>query len=296
MAQMKFKSQAFFGLVLMSALTAIVSCRQTSVQRARFKEGKAISLPVKLSAPLDKSTDLSFLHVLDDSGVSVYRPSVLSATLPAVPMTAIDLSKVSGKQLALTTLVPKLTYEASDGGKKKISCTGVQVKIAGTASTISCTITGDDAEGSPNDVISTLAYKIPTNLTKTQRDSWVSMVTACVKNGDKPYGNDSDKLLVGCNCSKSASKWPFVNYDEYAVASPQEATRVFLGDCLNDVGPTIVDKLVARCVALHGTDNNREGCFACPGIKDVLIQYKDFLNDSDPVTAFEQRTKLECVQ
>jgi hypothetical protein len=286
---------AVMGLILVVAQIGLISCQQARVQRARVKEGKPFAVPVKLSGPLDKSSDLSFLHVLDESGVAAYQATSLAVTIPAQPLTAVDLTKMTNKTMDLTSLKPKLNYEASGGAKKKITCQDVALSITTAAANVTCVLTGDDSDQSQNETISGLAYKIPDSLAATERESWVSMVTACMKNGDKPYGRSSDKSLVGCYCAKSGSQWAFAYYQEYAISSPQEATRAFQLDCGSTTGGLkLVDSMANKCAALKGTDHNKEGCYVCSNIKDVLIDYQQYFTVADPLKAFEQDVQEAC--
>jgi hypothetical protein len=120
------------------------------------------------------------------------------------------------------------------------------------------------------------------------------MATACVKNGDKPYGRSSDKALVGCYCAKSGTQWAFAYYQEYAISSPKAATSAFEYDCGSTSGVKLVDSLASKCATLKGTDHNKEGCYVCSNIKDVLIDYNQFFTVAEPLKAFEQNVQASC--
>jgi hypothetical protein len=287
-------SRRLVSLLLVCGHVALIGCQQAIVQRARVKEGKPFALPVKLSAPLDKSSDLSFLHVLGDSGAAVFSATSLGVTIPALSLAAVDLSKVTDKKVELTVIKSKLNYEASDGAKKKITCKDVPLSITAAAVTISCSLTGDDSDQAQNEMINSLPFKIPDSIVGIERESWIAMATACVKNGDKVFGRLNDKSLVGCYCAKSAAQWAFSYYQEYAVSSPQTATSAFEYDCGSTGGVKLVDTLASKCSALKGTDQNKEGCYVCSNIKDVLIDYKQFFTVAEPLKAFEQTVQLSC--
>jgi hypothetical protein len=280
--------------VIIGSQMILTGCQQSDAQRGRVKNETPFSFKVKLSGALDKTDDLSFLHALDSSGVSVYKPSSLGITIPAVDLSSVDITKVADKQLLLTSLKPRLNYEASDGGKKKISCKNVAMNIGPFANQVTCSISGDEALQQQNDMLSALEYKIPTGLKETEQEAWVAMASACVKGGHKPYGNPSDKVLVGCYCTKSGSQWAFSFYQAYSLSSPQQAVDVFKLDCESNRGNRVVDSLAARCKSLKGTDNSGRGCYVCSNIKDVLIDYDQFFTVADPVKAFENKVRASC--